>query len=135
MAVELREHEAKLAKKKKKKNLPQAPEDAVIDSMFPKKKEDEEPQKTYAHQRLIRINAFLSSRRASAYCAFLLWYVPSVDKFNKTLQKDEPLIHVLHPLLHNFLRDLLSRFMKTSALANVQNLKSVNYKDKKLQVG
>lgn len=133
MSSELRELEAKLDKKKKKKEKDIPEEQDLIDSMFSKHDEEEESP-TYAHQRLLRINAFLSSRSAAAYCSFLLWFIPTIEKLNKTLQKDQPLIHILQRLILNFLRDILSRFVQPSFLADVKDLQSVKYKDTKIQV-
>ena len=93
------------------------PGDKVINSMFNEPEADEKNiPESYAHKRLVRINQFLKSKRSQVYCRFLLWFLPSVDNLNKTFQKDEDIIHLANRLLHNFLRDLLLRFVKASTL-------------------
>lgn len=128
-------NEKKIQKKHKEKQRAETsvPADDVISSMFPKPEAEEEETLSYTHNRLIRITNFLKSKRAAVYSEFLLWFVPNVDILNKRFQTNEPLIHITNRLLKSFLRSLLSRFVKASALVNVTNLRTVNYKDPKIQ--
>lgn len=56
---------------------------------------------------------------------------------NQFLQRDEPLIHVLHPQLTKLLKRVLGRFLKPSILAKAvadEKLAEINFKDMENQV-
>lgn len=50
------------------------------------------------------------------YCMFLVDAISVFEKINTELQSDKPMVHVLKNKLEKFLRDLLMRFVKPSAM-------------------
>jgi len=62
---------------------------------------------------------------------FLESVFPTFTHMNQFLQRDEPLIHILHLQLTKLLTRVLGKFMKTSVLTTVvseKKLAEINYK-------
>lgn len=66
--------------------------------------------------RLDRLCEFFKSPTNRLYCLFLSHALQLFDTLNLQLQNEAPQVHVLHSLLHKFLRDCLMRFVKPSAM-------------------
>ena len=61
---------------------------------------------------------------------FLESVLPTFTHINQLLQRDEPLIHVLHPQLTKLLKQVLGKYLKPSILAKAvadQKLAEVNF--------
>ena len=68
---------------------------------------------------------------------FLESVLPTFTHMNQFLQRNEPLIHVLHPQLTKLLKQILGKYLKPSVLAKSvadQKMADVNFKDLENQV-
>ena len=52
---------------------------------------------------------------------------------NLLLQKDEPMIHVVHDRCVGFLTDLLVRFVKPDVITAAKNLQDLDFHDRSIQ--
>lgn len=113
------EASAEAAKKQQKCNEKKDAADSVIDSWFETQTlssksttETSQPTNAFTAGRLDRIHTVLNSKQSAIYCAFLLWIMPTFDKFNKLLQSEEPQIHKLRDIYLSLYRDILLKFVK-----------------------
>ena len=73
------------------------------------------------------MNHWRSSKR-KAYCLFLKAVLPMFTGPNVLLQTEEPLVHRLHSIMQNFIRDILSRFVKPAVIVKYDsNLKDIPF--------
>lgn len=82
--------------------------------------------------RVNRIQACLKSNLTKAFSFFLQFSISFFEKANVALQTRIPLIFKLRALLNEFLKNLMSCFVKPSAF-NGKEVRYVDYKDKKNQ--
>jgi hypothetical protein len=74
-----------------------------------------------------RVLDTLQSRTKKLYFLFLNNVIPDFDSANVTLQREDPIIHQVRPVVLKLLRNLLIRFVKPSAMV-LKSVLSVDYK-------
>ena len=87
--------------------------------------------------RFIRLRSHFEDPLTEVYLMFLESVLPTFTHMNQLLQRDEPLIHVLHPQLTKLLKRVLGKYLKPSILAKAvadQKLAEVNFKALENQV-
>ena len=75
------------------------------------------------------IHATLSDDYNKLYCLFLKQTIPLFTHLNLELQKDEPMVQVLHEKLNGFLKEIMLRFVKPVIIKTSPDLKECQYKD------
>lgn len=80
-----------------------------------------------SNSKLVNIYHCLQSPTVRAYSHFLQYSITFFEKTNISLQTREPLIHKLNDILHNFLKNLMSAFLKSEAFLE-KELRYVAYK-------
>ncbi|XP_038058954.1 uncharacterized protein LOC119730226 [Patiria miniata] len=75
------------------------------------------------------IHATLADDYNKLYCLFLKQTIPLFTHLNLELQKDEPMVHVLHDKLNGFLKNIMLRFVKPVIIKTSPDLKECQYKD------
>ena len=127
--VKDREIEA-LKKKEPKQSKDKA--ESVIDSWFQDKEKGSVKSSADVTVRHDRILDVLKSKKDLVYCTFLLWIMPTFDKYNKILQSEEPLIHKLNDIYLSLFRDILVKFVKADVIStNSCNITQINYEKEK----
>ena len=74
-----------------------------------------------------RLFMFLSSDINKGFCLFLGSVLPTFEMPNTALQTRVPLIHVLHGIIADLLKDILSKFVTASAVTSSVSLFTVEY--------
>ena len=64
------------------------------------------------------------------YCFFLKHVIPLFNTLNLELQREEPMVHMIHGKLQGFLKEVMLRFVKPVVIKSSASLKECNYKDK-----
>ena len=77
--------------------------------------------------RIERLNVALQNPVTKVYILFLSHTIPAFDDFNKLLQKEEPVIHILKKQLHGVYNELLVRFVTPQAIAKAKTVFDVDY--------
>ena len=88
------------------------------------------------HQaRFERLQRLFEDPMTELYLMFFQSILPVFTHANRFLQREEPLIHVLHPQLTNLLKKIYSNFIKPSVIADcIRDLPSLKYKESCNQV-
>lgn len=81
---------------------------------------------SYAEKKVDSILTFVRSPTNKLYTLFLSYTLKVYDEILKTLQSEDPKIHILRRSLHKLLRSILVRFVKPVAMAN-KPLEKVEY--------
>lgn len=89
-----------------------------------------------------RVSTFLEDDKSILYCLFLTSVLPLFEEGNLQLQQEEPVIHSMHAILTQQLKNLLIWFMKPNVVStNMEALSSINLSrenqvsDEKLFIG
>jgi hypothetical protein len=83
---------------------------------------------SYAEKKVEAIYDFVKSPKNKLYLLFLNYTVHVFDDILKNLQTEEPMIHVLRKSLVRLLRNVMTRFVKSSAFAMAMTVDSVDYR-------
>ena len=70
---------------------------------------------------------FLSSGLANAFCLFNQNATPIIEKVCVQFQAQKPLIHIMQPMILDFFKELLSRFVKPDIIKNCSLPINVDY--------
>ena len=68
---------------------------------------------------------------------YLLFYqavIPAFTTFNRFLQRETPCVHLLHDRLESFLKKLLGKFIKVTALQDVSDVTNFDYSSEENQL-
>ena len=76
-----------------------------------------------------RVNNVLDKPLTKAYLLFLSTTLPIINTFNKFMQQESPLLHVLHDELDGLVRRLLLRFMKSEHVLTAGSITDVDIKE------
>lgn len=80
------------------------------------------------NERYMNVKKMMETPVCKLYCLFLLSVLPVFTTVNVSLQSSAPAVHLLQRKLNNVLHDLLSRFVKPSAV--VSPVRDTPYKEK-----
>ena len=72
------------------------------------------------------ISALLNNPHFKLSALFLQYALPIFEKANAFLQKDEPVIHILHDVLISQLSDLLARFINPETILSAKFLTDID---------
>lgn len=81
----------------------------------------------YASSKVVRIDKMLEDCNTKLYCLFLQNVIPIFDIANQLLQKDEPVIHLLHDVMINQLTDIFIRFLKPNTVTSAKSIPEVKF--------
>jgi hypothetical protein len=87
----------------------------------------EKGERSYADKKVDAIYSFVKSPTNKLYVLFLNYTIHVFDNVLCRLQTEEPMIHLLRGTLHSLMRNILTRFVKPSAM-NGKPLNEVDYK-------
>ena len=82
---------------------------------------------SYANSKVMRIDKMLEDCNTKLYCLFLQNVIPVFDIANQLLQKDEPVIHLLHDVMINQLTDIFIRFLKPNTVTSAKSVPEVKF--------
>ena len=80
-----------------------------------------------------RVYSMLTNPSTKLYCLFVQAAMPVFNNMNLLLQKDEPMVHVIHSRCLSFLTDLLVRFIKPHAITRAKDLFLLDFSDRSIQ--
>lgn len=105
----------------------------ISSSSSPTVKRVKGPCETISISRQERLFLFLSSDLNKAFCLFLVFAIPTFEKYNKVLQSQAPHIHVLRSILIDMLTEILCRFVKPVVIKKYPSILEVDYHTKENQ--
>ena len=97
---------------------------AALSEFFEREKEEAGAK---INPRLERILDYFRNRASKAYALFLSHSLPLFTEANLLLQKEEPVIHLLQPRLHDVATDLLVAFVKPSVITSCADLYTIEH--------
>ncbi|XP_064598600.1 uncharacterized protein LOC135464942 [Liolophura sinensis] len=80
-----------------------------------------------------RVLHALTDPNTKLYCLFLQAAIPTFNTMNLVLQREEPMIHLVHSKCVTFLTKLLVRFITPDAITKAENLQTLDFHERKLQ--
>lgn len=80
-----------------------------------------------------RLFMFLSSNLNKSFCYFLQYILPIFESPNTILQSRIPQIHILHSIFTDLFKNILSKFVKPSAIKSATSIFKVDYHSKEKQ--
>ena len=79
-----------------------------------------------------RVVKLFKNESTKAYALFLHAVIPAFDAFNILLQREDPMIHAVHPTMVALYQKILAKLVRPDALAEQDDILEVDFEDQAL---